>query len=97
MSVFETNSLSSSSACASAAPLPTTMSGFLASLSSFDMHEGEYEGLDQMNYAKAFCKESFRIDKIEDIPGFGWFAVHSLAAASSLSIVCATASSGKSM
>ena len=25
-------------------------------------------GLDQMNYAKAFCKESFRIDKIEDIP-----------------------------
>ena len=33
-----------------------------------DLHEGEYEGLDQRAYAVPFAKDSFRIDKIEDIP-----------------------------
>lgn len=47
---------------------PVIMIGGSSTRNVVDMHEGEYEGLDQMNYAKAFCKESFRIDKIEDIP-----------------------------
>ncbi len=47
---------------------PVIMIGGSSSRHVVDMHEGEYEGLDQMNYAKDFCKESFRIDKIEDIP-----------------------------
>lgn len=47
---------------------PVIMIGGSSTRHVVDMHEGEYEGLDQMNYAKAFCKESFRIDKIEDIP-----------------------------
>ncbi len=33
-----------------------------------DLHEGEYEGLDQRAYAEAFAKASFRIDNIGDIP-----------------------------
>ncbi len=33
-----------------------------------DLEEGEYEGLDQRAYAVPFAKDSFRIDKIEDIP-----------------------------
>lgn len=33
-----------------------------------DLHEGEYEGLDQRAYAVPFAKDSFRIDNIEDIP-----------------------------
>ena len=33
-----------------------------------DMSEGDYEGLDQYNYAKPFCKAAYRIDDIEDIP-----------------------------
>lgn len=33
-----------------------------------DLHEGEYEGLDQRAYAVPFAKDSFRIDRIEDIP-----------------------------
>lgn len=33
-----------------------------------DMGEGDYEGLDQYNFAKPFCKAAYRIDKIEDIP-----------------------------
>ena len=47
---------------------PVIMIGGSSTRHVVDMHEGEYEGLDQMNYAKQFCKESFRIDKIEDIP-----------------------------
>ncbi|RYQ31277.1 Oxalyl-CoA decarboxylase [Bifidobacterium pseudolongum subsp. globosum] len=47
---------------------PVIMIGGSSTRHVVDMHKGEYEGLDQMNYAKAFCKESFRIDKIEDIP-----------------------------
>ncbi|MEE1296460.1 MAG: oxalyl-CoA decarboxylase [Bifidobacterium sp.] len=47
---------------------PVIMIGGSSTRHVVDMHEGEYEGLDQMNYAKAFCKESFRIDRIEDIP-----------------------------
>jgi oxalyl-CoA decarboxylase len=47
---------------------PVIMIGGSSTRNVVDMKEGEYEGLDQMNYAKAFAKESFRIDKIEDIP-----------------------------
>lgn len=32
-----------------------------------DLGEGDYEGLDQLNYAKPFCKAAYRIDKPEDI------------------------------
>lgn len=47
---------------------PVIMIGGSSTRHIVDMKEGEYEGLDQMNYAKDFTKESFRIDKIEDIP-----------------------------
>ncbi len=47
---------------------PVIMIGGSSTRHVVDMKEGEYEGLDQMNYAKAFAKESFRIDRIEDIP-----------------------------
>lgn len=47
---------------------PVIMIGGSSSRHVVDMKEGEYEGLDQMNYAKPFTKESFRIDRIEDIP-----------------------------
>lgn len=33
-----------------------------------DMSEGDYEGMDQLNYAKPFCKAAYRIDRIEDVP-----------------------------
>ncbi len=33
-----------------------------------DMGEGDYEGLDQFNFAKPFCKAAYRIDRVEDIP-----------------------------
>lgn len=32
-----------------------------------DMAEGDYEGLDQLNFAKPFCKAAYRIDRPEDI------------------------------
>ncbi|MCD8339311.1 MAG: oxalyl-CoA decarboxylase, partial [Burkholderiales bacterium] len=32
-----------------------------------DLNEGDYEGLDQYNFAKPFCKAAYRIDKPEDI------------------------------
>lgn len=32
-----------------------------------DMDRGEYEGMDQYNAAKPFCKAAFRIDKPEDV------------------------------
>ncbi len=33
-----------------------------------DLQQGDYEGLDQMNVAKPFCKASYRINRPEDIP-----------------------------
>lgn len=47
---------------------PVIMIGGSSTRHVVDMKEGEYEGLDQMSYAKHFAKESFRIDRIEDIP-----------------------------
>ncbi|NEG69285.1 oxalyl-CoA decarboxylase [Bifidobacterium choloepi] len=47
---------------------PVIMIGGSSTRHVVDMKEGEYEGLDQMNYAKPFTKESFRLDKIEDVP-----------------------------
>lgn len=47
---------------------PVIMIGGSSTRHVVDMKEGEYEGLDQMAYAKHFAKESFRIDRIEDIP-----------------------------
>ena len=35
--------------------------------SIIDLQQGDYEGLDQMNIAKPFCKASYRINKPEDI------------------------------
>ncbi len=32
-----------------------------------DMSSGDYEGMDQLNYAKPFCKAAYRIDDIRDI------------------------------
>ncbi len=32
-----------------------------------DMGSGDYEGMDQYNYAKPFCKAAYRIDDIKDI------------------------------
>ncbi|MCB9018377.1 MAG: oxalyl-CoA decarboxylase [Paludibacteraceae bacterium] len=32
-----------------------------------DLQQGDYEGLDQMNVAKPFCKAAYRIDRPEDI------------------------------
>lgn len=47
---------------------PVIMIGGSSTRHVVDMNEGEYEGLDQMAYAKQFAKESLRIDRIEDIP-----------------------------
>lgn len=47
---------------------PVIMIGGSSTRHVVDLDEGEYEGLDQMNYAKRFCKASFRVDRIEDIP-----------------------------
>lgn len=47
---------------------PVIMIGGSSTRHVVDLEEGEYEGLDQMNYAKQFCKASLRIDRIEDIP-----------------------------
>lgn len=47
---------------------PVIMMGGSSSRELVDMGEGDYEGLDQYNFAKPFCKAAYRIDKIEDIP-----------------------------
>ena len=47
---------------------PVIMIGGSSTRHVVDLSEGEYEGLDQMSYAKQFCKASFRVDRIEDIP-----------------------------
>lgn len=47
---------------------PVIMIGGSSTRHVVDMSEGEYEGLDQLAYAKHFAKDAFRIDRIEDIP-----------------------------
>lgn len=47
---------------------PVIMIGGSSTRHVVDLHEGEYEGLDQMNYARPFTKASYRMDRIEDIP-----------------------------
>ncbi|RSX55910.1 oxalyl-CoA decarboxylase [Bifidobacterium dolichotidis] len=47
---------------------PVIMIGGSSTRNVVDLHEGEYEGLDQMSYAVPFSKESMRLDRIEDIP-----------------------------
>lgn len=47
---------------------PVIMIGGSSTRHVVDLKQGEYEGLDQMSYAVPFAKESFRIDRIEDIP-----------------------------
>lgn len=47
---------------------PVIMIGGSSTRHVVDLSEGEYEGLDRMSYAKQFCKASFRVDRIEDIP-----------------------------
>ncbi len=55
---------------------PVIMIGGSSTRHVVDLEEGEYEGLDQMNYAKQFCKASLRIDRIEDIPARAARAMH---------------------
>lgn len=47
---------------------PVIMMSGSSSRELIDMGEGDYEGMDQYNYAKQFAKAAYRIDKIEDIP-----------------------------
>ncbi|MCD8316215.1 MAG: hypothetical protein LUB61_02260, partial [Eggerthellaceae bacterium] len=47
---------------------PCIMLSGSSSSETVDLHEGEYEGLDQRAYAVPFCKEAFRINNIADIP-----------------------------
>lgn len=47
---------------------PVIMIGGSSTRSVVDLHEGEYEGLDQMAYAEHFSKQAFRLDRIEDVP-----------------------------
>ena len=32
-----------------------------------DLDQGDYEGLDQYNVAKPFCKKAYRVDRAQDI------------------------------
>lgn len=47
---------------------PLIMMSGSSSRELIDMGEGDYEGMDQLNYAKPFSKAAYRVDKIEDIP-----------------------------
>ena len=47
---------------------PVIMMGGSSSRELIDLSEGDYEGTDQLNYAKQFAKAAYRIDKVEDIP-----------------------------
>ena len=47
---------------------PVIMISGESSRSTVDLYEGQYEGLDQRAYAVPFCKASYRIDNMEDIP-----------------------------
>lgn len=46
---------------------PVIMISGSSTRSIVDMESGDYEGLDQFNYAKPFCKAAYRIDDIGDI------------------------------
>jgi oxalyl-CoA decarboxylase len=46
---------------------PVVMISGSSSRSLVDMGEGDYEGVDQLNYAKPFAKAAYRIDRVEDI------------------------------
>ncbi|MEC4272800.1 oxalyl-CoA decarboxylase [Adlercreutzia sp. R25] len=47
---------------------PVIMMSGSSSRELIDMGEGDYEGTDQLNYAKPFAKAAYRVDKVEDIP-----------------------------
>lgn len=47
---------------------PVIHIGGASDRATVDLHEGQYEGLDQRATAEPFCKMALRIDKIEDIP-----------------------------
>ena len=47
---------------------PVVMLGGSSSRELIDLSEGDYEGTDQLNYAKQFAKAAYRIDKVEDVP-----------------------------
>lgn len=47
---------------------PVIMLSGSSSRELIDLGEGDYEGMDQLNYAKPFSKAAYRVDKIEDIP-----------------------------
>ena len=47
---------------------PVIMLSGSSSRELIDMGEGDYEGMDQLNFAKPFSKAAYRVDKIEDIP-----------------------------
>ena len=47
---------------------PVIMMAGSSSRELIDLGEGDYEGLDQLNYAKPFAKAAYRVDKVEDIP-----------------------------
>ncbi len=47
---------------------PVIQLGGSSTRSIEDLQQGDYEGIDQMNVAKPFVKESYRIDHVEDIP-----------------------------
>lgn len=47
---------------------PVIMMSGSSSRELIDMGEGDYEGMDQLNYAKPFSKAAYRVDKVEDIP-----------------------------
>lgn len=47
---------------------PVIMMSGSSSRELIDLGEGDYEGMDQLNYAKPFSKAAYRVDKVEDIP-----------------------------
>lgn len=47
---------------------PVIMMSGSSSRELIDMGEGDYEGMDQLNFAKPFAKAAYRVDKVEDIP-----------------------------
>lgn len=47
---------------------PVIMMSGSSSREYIDMGEGDYEGLDQLNSAKPFCKAAYRVDAISDVP-----------------------------
>lgn len=47
---------------------PVIMMSGSSSREYIDMGEGDYEGMDQLNCAKPFCKAAYRVDSIADAP-----------------------------